>query len=83
MERLGQQMKPAGARFRGSTQEEVDLLGRSRPGCFLLKHMVGAESSLDIETFWRLLSKQIAKVGKYPELKLVGRILGGSRYQLL
>lgn len=69
VERLGQQRKPAGASFRGNPQEEMDLLGGSRPGCFLLKHMVSTESSLnkllDVETFWSLLSKQTERVGKY------------------
>lgn len=62
----------AGSRsqLQGSPQEEMDLLGDTRPGCILLKHKVSAESSLhkllDMETFWRLLSNQIARVGRYP-----------------
>lgn len=60
----GSQQKPVS----GGTHQ-MDLLKGSRPGCFLLKHMMSAESSLDklldIETFWRILSTQIAKVGKY------------------
>lgn len=58
-----------------------------RPGHFLLKHFMDAESLLgkllDIETFRRLLYQQISRVENCPELKLVGRRLGGSTYQLV
>lgn len=86
VKRLGHQMKLVGVSLKRNKQEMVVLLTGSRQGNFLVKHLVDAESSLDklleIKTFWRLVYKQISRAEKCPELKVVGRMLWGSTYNL-